>query len=92
MRTPSGRHIPFIVMMIATAALFALTAVAQEKRAFSLPDMFEIDRLGDPRLSPDGKNVLFVVTDVLVEENRTNSDIWMVHSSGGPPKLFASSP
>ncbi len=72
--------------------LFTLGLAAQTKRPMELEDMFRSKRLSDPQLSPDGKSVAFVVADVLKAENRTNSDIWIIPSSGGEPRKFTSSP
>jgi dipeptidyl aminopeptidase/acylaminoacyl peptidase len=79
---------------IASAVLFPARLDAQEKRAFVLADMFAIDRVGDPQLSPDGKRVLFTLTDVLKDENRTNSDVWIAPVNGGgtSARPFAVSP
>ena len=84
----------FIMAAIAAASFFTGTLEAQDKRAFALDDMFAIDRVSDPQVSPDGKSVLFAVTDVLKNENKTNSDIWIAPVNGGgtAAKPFAVSP
>ena len=84
----------FAMAAIAAALFFAGALSAQEKRAFALDDMFAIDRVSDPQVSPDGKSALFTVTDVLKTENRTNSDVWIAPVSGGgtAAKPFAVSP
>lgn len=43
-----------------------------------LDDLFRFHRVADPQVSPDGRHVAYVITDVLKDENRTNSDIWLV--------------
>ncbi len=71
---------------LAAATIFTgtlSTLSAQGKRAFALDDMFEIDRVSDPQISQGGRRFLFVVTDVLKSENRTNSDIWIAPLNGG---------
>jgi len=80
-----------IAATILTLSLaWALTA--QEKRAFTLADMFTIDRISDPQISPDGKSVLFTVSHVLKDENKTNSDIWIASVGGGDARAFITSP
>lgn len=83
-----------ILAAAAAATLFATTSLlSQQRRAFALEDMFAVDRVSDPQVSPDGRQVLFVVTDVLKSENRTNSDIWIAPlEGGGAPRPFAVSP
>jgi dipeptidyl aminopeptidase/acylaminoacyl peptidase len=84
----------FIVAALTAATFLAPALHSQEKRALSLDDMFTIERVSDPQISPDGKSVLFVVTHVLKSENRTNSDVWIAPVDGGgtAAKPFAVSP
>ena len=79
---------------IAAASLLPAPAAAQQKRAFALDDMFTIDRVSDPQISPDGRQALFTVTHVLKDENRTNSDVWIAPVNGGgtSARPFAVSP
>lgn len=67
-------------------------AGAQTQRPMQLEDLFAIQRVSDPQLSPDGKTVAYTVTVVNKEANTTNSDIWLVPVSGGPPSQLTNSP
>jgi dipeptidyl aminopeptidase/acylaminoacyl peptidase len=70
-----------------------LQAQTAPKRALQLDDLFRFHRVSDPQVSPDGRSVAFVVTDVLKDENRTNSDIWLIAADGsGVPRKLTSSP
>ncbi|MFN9879323.1 MAG: TolB family protein, partial [Planctomycetota bacterium] len=40
-------------------------------------DLFQIRRIADPPISPDGKQVVFVVTTVNLEGNSTSSNLWL---------------
>ncbi len=71
---------------------FNLGLHAQTKRPIELEDMFRIKRVSDPQLSPDGKWVAYVVTVVDKAANRTNSDIWLIPSSGGEIRQLTNSP
>ena len=51
--------------------------------ALALMYLFRFARVADPQISPDGRSVLFTVTDVLKSENRTNSDVWIAPVNGG---------
>lgn len=56
-------------------------------------DLFRLRRVSDPQLSPDGEHVAYVITEVLKEDNRTNSDIWLVRRDGtGEPRQLTNSP
>ncbi|AOS43657.1 Prolyl tripeptidyl peptidase precursor [Lacunisphaera limnophila] len=61
-------------------------------RPLELEDLFRLKRVSDPQLSPDGRTVAYVVTEVLKAENRTQSDIWVIPAEGGEARLLAGSP
>ncbi len=65
---------------------------AQSKRPMELEDMFRIRRVADPQASPDGQWVAYVVTEVDKPNNKTNSDIWLIPSTGGEPRQLTNSP
>jgi dipeptidyl aminopeptidase/acylaminoacyl peptidase len=76
--------------VVCSASLLA--TVAGLTRPMELEDLFRLHRVSDPQISPDGRSVLFVVTDPLKAENRTNSDIWLISTSGGEPRQLTDSP
>jgi dipeptidyl aminopeptidase/acylaminoacyl peptidase len=55
---------------------------AQETHPFSVHDMLAMDRISDPRVSPDGKSVAFVVRETDLEANRGRTDLWLVGVDG----------
>ena len=58
-----------------------------------LEDLFKFHRVSDPQLSPDGTRVVYVVADVLKDENRTNADLWLINADGtGEPRKLTNSP
>ena len=54
-------------------------------------DLMKMRRLGDITLSPDGKWLLFAVTDVDLERNARTSHLWVVPASGGDEKPVTAS-
>ncbi|HEY0947805.1 MAG TPA: S9 family peptidase [Opitutaceae bacterium] len=73
-------------------SVLPLAAQTPQQRPLELEDLFRLRRVSDPQLSPDGKLVVYVVTEVLKEENRTQSDLWLVPAAGGEPRRLTSSP
>ncbi|MGB8060971.1 MAG: S9 family peptidase [Candidatus Sulfotelmatobacter sp.] len=57
---------------------FAIPALAQAKHPFTFEDMMKLKRVGDPQVSPDGKWVIFSVTDVDLAANTKTPHIWIV--------------
>ncbi len=55
----------------------------QAKRAFIVDDLFEIARVGDPRLSPDGEWIAYTVSRTSLEDEKSETGIWMIPSLKG---------
>ncbi len=63
-------------------AVLALPAAAQDTHPFSIHDVVAMQRISDPRVSPDARWVSFTVrtTDLLANKGRT--DIWLAAVDG----------
>ena len=59
------------------------TAEGQARRAMTLVDLLEVPRLSEPQLSPDGRQVLYVLAEADWEANRAISHIWRADTDGG---------
>jgi dipeptidyl aminopeptidase/acylaminoacyl peptidase len=68
-------------------AMLALLAQAQgpTHRVLGVDDLFRIQRLSDPRVSPDGQWVAYVVSTPDLTTDKATSRIWMVATAGGDP-------
>lgn len=55
----------------------------QERRPFAVDDIFNLKRVGDPRISPDGEWVAFTVSQMNAAEDSSDTDIWMAPIGGG---------
>lgn len=80
-------HLILILLLIFVSSI----SISQEKRNFTLDDMFKFTRVADPQISPDGKWIAYVATVVDKEKNRSNSDIWLIPSTGGTPRQLTAS-
>ncbi len=76
------------VALIALVSAFAATA---GYKAFTPEDLHKLRRLGDVQLSFDGDWIAYVVTIIDFEEDKSNSDIWIVSSDGGTPRRMTTS-
>jgi dipeptidyl aminopeptidase/acylaminoacyl peptidase len=66
---------------------------AEGKRGVTPEDYFAFEFISDPRISPDGKLVAYVVTTVDQKQNRRHSSIWMAATDGRRgPWPFTTSP
>ncbi|HEY9230736.1 MAG TPA: hypothetical protein VIS78_01280, partial [Blastocatellia bacterium] len=92
MKNSSLRRISaFIVSLILLATLSPL-GFAQAKRAMTVDDVMAMRVVSDPRLSPDGRTVAFVVTVADLQTNTRNSDVWVVAADGGETRRLTASP
>ena len=65
----------------------------QSPRGITAEDYYAFEFVGDPRLSPDGRWVAYVVTTVDQRQNRRLSQIWLAAADGSrPPRQFTTSP
>ena len=65
--------------------------LSQNKRPLQIDDLFRIKRVSDLQISPDGKWIAFVITEVDKEANKMNSDIWLIPSAGGEMRRLTAS-
>jgi len=76
-----------------TSLVLALVPVVWgQKRAITHDDFFNIQRVSDPRVSPDGQWIAYVVTEYDKPANTSNSDIWLVSINGGQPRRLTDDP
>jgi dipeptidyl aminopeptidase/acylaminoacyl peptidase len=66
-------------------AAFASTALAADKRQMKIEDLFAFKRVAAPQISPDGKHVVYQVTDVSLEDNKTTTALWVAATDGKTP-------
>jgi len=80
--------------LAAAALLFcsATTFLAQEaKHPITFDDMIQMHRVSDPKISPDGKWVAYVVATPDMDANRNASNLWIVSTAGSAPMQLTQS-
>ncbi len=58
---------------------------AAQGRALTIDDQFLLERVGSPRISPDGRRVAYTVTHTDYDTNSSETRIWLVDRDGGAP-------
>ncbi len=64
--------------IIAMVLLTGSIATAAEPRPMKVTDLFSFKRVGEPQLSPDGTKVVYQVTTVSLEENKSFTNLYLV--------------
>ena len=68
------------------AALFVHTpGQGQERRPLDVEDMFAIKGVGAPAISPDGEWIAYTVRETSLEDESSETRVWMVPTEGGDP-------
>ena len=58
---------------------------AADPRPLQVDDMFQFRRVADPQISPDGQHVVYSVTEVSLEDNSSQSHLWLATCDGSSP-------
>jgi dipeptidyl aminopeptidase/acylaminoacyl peptidase len=74
----------FTIAFLAASASWAAEPSAPAK-PFTVDDLWTLERVGAPVISPDGQRVAFTVSVPNAEKNTSNSDVWIVPSDGSTP-------
>jgi dipeptidyl aminopeptidase/acylaminoacyl peptidase len=77
------RACALLVCLFVTAPALAEPA---RKRPISVEDLFRFRRVADPQVSPDGKSVVYALTTVDLEHNRSSTNLWLVPTAVGKPR------
>ena len=89
-----------VALLMATTSAFAQTAgtvpappaaapVPAPSAAIGLREFAMMDRVGDPRLSPDGRQVLYSVRSTDWDGNKGVSALWLADAAGAAPRKLA---
>jgi len=71
----------FITPLVASC-LMAGSVLAADPHPFSIYDMLAMDRISDPRVSPDGSRVAFTLRTTDVDANKGRNDLWLAATDG----------
>jgi len=73
-------------MRFAVLLLLVSAAVRSEaSRPLQLEDYYRIETASAPAISPDGRWVVFVRTNIIEAENRRHTELWITSSDGSAP-------
>lgn len=70
---------PILILFL---CLSGINSIAQENNKLELVDIFNIENVSDPQISPDGNKILYVRNYKDIMKDRGYSNIWMVNFDG----------
>ena len=78
---PLLRSVLFAAAALLVASTSPAAAAGAASKPFVVDDLVRLRRLSDPRVSPDGKTVVFALTETDLDENKRRSDLWLLDLS-----------
>lgn len=76
-----------LIRVLSLLLVFGLTVSAQNKRPMTPEDVVALNRASDAQIAFDGRRIAFVQTSWDRENDRFNSDIWMVNDARETARL-----
>src|SRR5450759_909650 len=93
MNHPSRRWVlaVIVIVIVGLISLRPAASLSAARRPITETDLFRFAWIGDPQIAPDGSQVVFVRVTVNVKEDRYNTALWLVPTSGAnaPRQLTA---
>lgn len=98
LRFPRPAPRAFAAAALVAAACLPFSADAQERRTVEVDDLFRVQRVDGPRVSPDGAWVAYTISTTSLDDESSTTRVWMTSSDGAhtlpmtAPGSSASSP
>ena len=80
-------RLPFVLMILIAIA----TPVLAAGRAMTIDDLLGVKSVADPQVSPDGKFVVYVMSELDRSTQKSNPDLYLVPVAGGDSKRLTTS-
>ena len=73
----------FLIVVLVVACLMAGDLLAAERVPFRRSDVFELEWVSDPQISPDGKRTVYVRNGMDIMTDAKVGKLWLVGNDGG---------
>jgi dipeptidyl aminopeptidase/acylaminoacyl peptidase len=90
--SPGSKPMKFDTRLIAAAVALASAAVSAQTAPapITAETMWQLQRVGNPALSPDGRHAVYAVTRFDEDHDRGDADLYLVPTGGGKPRQLTS--
>jgi dipeptidyl aminopeptidase/acylaminoacyl peptidase len=76
----------FVAVALLAPALYAVP------RAITAADLYQFRWIADPRISPDGSQIIYTLVTVSEKHDGYNTALWIIPASGGAPRPLTAGP
>lgn len=77
-------------LLLIVFTLSSILVNAQDK--MQAETLWKFGRVSEPKVSPDGKSIVYNVTRYSVTDNKGNNDLWIIETNGGDAKQLTNTP
>jgi dipeptidyl aminopeptidase/acylaminoacyl peptidase len=85
-RKQMKKYLMVIVMLLLASQSYG------QKKPFTIADLYTIKSVSDPHISPDGKRVVFTVTESFLKEGKTNTELYVMNVDGSGLRRMTDNP
>ncbi len=71
-----------VLMLVASAPLVAKPVTESTENKLKMLDVFEMEFVSDPQISPDGKTIVYVRNFMDIMEDKKRGNLWIINSDG----------
>src|SRR2546422_4524469 len=80
-------------ILLAVTSLFGVAALRAQQRTISDSDLFAFRWVASPQISPDGRQVAYVLVTVTTKHDSYETSLWLVATDGAsPPRRITAGP
>lgn len=79
-------------MLVLFTVLMCAGPLLAAGRPMTIDDLLAVKTVGDPQISPDGKLVVYVVSEIDRATDKSSSDLWLAPVDGGEPRRLTTAP
>ena len=72
---------PYILLVILSCTVFSYARSGESPKTFQAEDVFELEYANDPRISPDGKYIVYERRSSDIMKDSMRSNIWIIKSA-----------
>ena len=73
---------PYILLLVLSFTVFSFARSGEPSKTFQAEDVFELEYANDPRISPDGKYIVYERRSSNIMTDSMRSNIWIIKSDG----------